>query len=122
MGDFRVGGAIAAVPVCFISALLFGSFGLWMAALSRTIESLSYPQYLVIFPMFLFCGIYFPLSTLPKFLQDLAWVFPLTSVVSVIRALTLGTPFFLRTIPILAVWLGIFVYFSRKTMTTRLIK
>jgi peptidoglycan/LPS O-acetylase OafA/YrhL len=38
----------------------------------RTIESISYPQYLVIFPMFLFCGVYFPLSQLPDWGQAIA--------------------------------------------------
>lgn len=63
-----------------------------MAAKSKTIEEISYPQYLLIFPMFLFCGVFFPLNNLPTYLQWIAWILPLTSAVSLIRTPALGTP------------------------------
>src|SRR5215470_17448032 len=65
MGDFNRWGALLALPFCFAGAVLFASLGLLVAAKSRTIEEISYPQYLLVFPMFLFCGVFFPLSTLP---------------------------------------------------------
>ena len=37
---------------------------LLVAAKSRTIEEISYPQYLLVFLMFLFCGVFCPLATL----------------------------------------------------------
>jgi lipooligosaccharide transport system permease protein len=93
-----------------------------VAARSRTIEDISYPQYLLIFPMFLFCGIFFPLENLPKVFQWIAWTLPLTSVISLIRTLTLGLPFQVQALPLLAVWLVILVLWSRRAMTRRLVK
>ncbi len=122
MGDFRLTGAIAALPLCFVCAFIFAGLGVLVAARSRTIEDISYPQYLLIFPMFLFCGIFFPLENLPKLLQWVAWTLPLTSVVSLVRTLTLGLPFQPLALPVLAIWLIVLVPWSRRAMSRRLIK
>ena len=79
IGDFSVLGSLMCIPLCFLGALLFSSLGLWMAALSKTIEEISYPQYLIVFPMFLFCGVYFPLENLPRNIQIFASLLPLTA-------------------------------------------
>ena len=121
-GDFNWLGALLCVPICFLSAMLFGALGLWMAAISRNIEQLSYPQYLLVFPMFLFCGIYYPLDKLPIFLQYIAWVFPLTSVQSLIRTATLGFPYQPQAPFIILAWLPLLVWISRYKMTHRLVK
>jgi lipooligosaccharide transport system permease protein len=121
-GDFNPVGALLALPLCFLSALLFGAIGLTVSANSKTIESISYPQYLFIFPMFLFCGVYFPVETLPGPLPQLAWFFPLTSIASLLRTLTLGFPFQWQSVPIFCTWLGILIPVSRHLMTRRLIK
>ena len=122
VGDFRWAGALLCIPVCFLGALIFGSFGLWVSGASKTLEQISYPNYLVVFPMFLFCGVYFPLTQLPLPLQKFAWFLPLTSLLSLVRTLTLGTPFAIQALPILFVWLVILVWGSRRQMINRLIK
>jgi lipooligosaccharide transport system permease protein len=122
MGDFRPMGALAAVPLCFGCSFIFAGLGVLVAARSRTIEDISYPQYLLIFPMFLFCSVFFPLDNLPRILQWAAWLLPLTSVVSIVRTLTLGFPLQLQLFPILVVWLAALIPWSRRAMTRRLIK
>jgi lipooligosaccharide transport system permease protein len=122
MGDFSLVGAIIALPLCFVCAFIFAGLGLLVAARSRTIEDISYPQYLLIFPMFLFCGIFFPLENLPKVFQWIAWTLPLTSVISLIRTLTLGFPFQVQALPLLAIWIVVLIPWSRRAMTRRLIK
>lgn len=122
MGDFTPLGALIALPICFVSAFIFAGLGLLVAARSRTIEDISYPQYLLIFPMFLFCGIFFPLESLPAALQWVAWTLPLTSAISLVRTLTLGLPFQPQALPLLAVWLVLLVPWARRTMNRRLIK
>ncbi len=121
-GDFRALGALAALPVVFLGALLFASLGLLAAAWAASIDEISYPQFLFIFPMFLFCGVFFPLSQLPEWWQPIVWVLPLTPVVSLLRSLTLGTPVFWRAVPILLIWLVTAVRASRRRMLARLIK
>jgi len=122
IGDFQAVGALIALCVCFVVGLLFAGLGLLVAAKSKTIEEISYPQYLLIFPMFLFCGVFFPLENLPSYLQWLAWILPLTAVVSLIRTLTLGTPLQPTVFIVIAVWLAILTPWSRKAMSRRLIK
>lgn len=121
-GDFRPLGALAALPVAFLCAFLFGALGLLSAAVSASIDEISYPQFLFIFPMFLFCGVFFPLSQLPGWLQTAVWALPLTPVVSLLRSLTLGTPVFWRAVPILAAWLTVTVWYARRRMLHRLVK
>jgi lipooligosaccharide transport system permease protein len=72
--------------------------------------------------MFLFCGVFFPLATLPKYLQWLAWALPLTSIVSLMRTLMLRTPLQPQVFIVIAVWLAILVPWSRAAMSRRLIK
>jgi lipooligosaccharide transport system permease protein len=122
MGDFRPKGALLALPVCFVAALLFAALGLLVAAKSKTIEEISYPQYLLIFPMFLFCGIFFPLANLPGPLQWAAWLLPLTSVVSLLRTLTLGSPIEPQVFILIPAWLVLLTPWSRRAMNRRLIK
>ena len=72
--------------------------------------------------MFLFCGVFFPLATLPSYLQWLAWGLPLTSIVSLTRTLTLGTPLQPQVFIVIAAWLAALVPWSRQAMSRRLIK
>jgi lipooligosaccharide transport system permease protein len=102
--------------------LLFAGFGLAVAASSKNIEEINYPQYLIVFPMFLFCGVFYPLESLPRLLQYAAWLLPLTAVNSLVRTVTLGFPFQWRALPILAAWLIALVLGSRRLMTRRLVK
>jgi len=122
MGDFNLPGALLAVPFCLLAGLLFAALGLLVAAKSKTIEEISYPQYLLIFPMFLFCGVFFPLSNLPTALQWLAWLLPLTAVVSLIRTLTLGVPLDPRVFIVILIWLPVLILWSRRAMSRRLVK
>jgi len=121
-GDFPVYAPLAVIPVAFPASLLFAGLGLAVAARSRTIDEISYPQYLLVFPMFLFCGVFFPVDRLPAALQWLAWALPLTAVNSLMRTLTLGFPLQLGSIPILAAWLFVLVTYSRRSMFGRLVK
>ncbi|MFM8313317.1 MAG: ABC transporter permease [Deltaproteobacteria bacterium] len=121
-GDLSPLGSLLAVPFCFLGALLFASLGLWMAALSQTIEQISYPQYLVVFPMFLFCGVYFPLETLPETLQLFASFLPLTALLSLIRWLTLDFPFQIKSLAVFIFWSVLLIFISRDAMSRRLVK
>ena len=120
-GDFPAVALATVLPVAFLASLLFAGMGLLVAARSRSIDEISYPQYLLIFPMFLFCGVFYPVETLPAPLQWVAWALPLTSVNSVMRTLTLGFPFQVWSVPILAAWLLLLVAFSRRAMVGRLV-
>jgi lipooligosaccharide transport system permease protein len=121
-GNFKPLCLVSLLPVCFISSLLFSAMGLAAAGYSRSIDELSYPQYLLVFPMFLFCGVFYPIESLPLVLQKVAWFFPLTSVISIVRSLTLAMPFEPQAIPLLLGWTVFLVYVARRAMFKRLVK
>lgn len=121
-GDFHPLCLLTLIPFTFAGAFLFSSMGLASAGYSRTIDELSYPQYLVIFPMFLFCGVFYPIESLPAVLQKIAWVFPLTSVNAIFRSLTLGLPLQPQALPLLLAWLIVMIWVSRRSMFKRLVK
>ena len=121
-GDFHPLCLLTILPFTFAGAFLFSAMGLASAGFARTIDELSYPQYLLIFPMFLFCGVFYPIDSLPALLQKIAWFFPLTSVNSIFRSLTLGLPLAPQALPLLGLWLVVMVWVSRKSMFKRLVK
>ena len=121
-GDFPPRAPLVLLPLAFFAALLFAGMGLAVAARARTIDEISYPQYLLVFPMFLFCGVFYPVESLPRALQWLAWALPLTSINSLVRTLTLGFAFQPWAIASLAVWLVLLVGYSRRAMIARLVK
>jgi lipooligosaccharide transport system permease protein len=121
-GDFSPLGALATVPIAFLTGLLFAALGVLVAAKSQTIEEINYPQYLLVFPMFLFCGVFFPLGNLPVYLQWIAWALPLTAAVSLVRTLTLGTPLEPGVFIVVPIWLLVLIPWARRAMSRRLIK
>ena len=121
-GNFNPWCLLTLIPVTFLSAFLFSAMGLAAAGYSRTIDELSYPQYLLIFPMFLFCGVFYPIESLPPVFQQVAWFFPLTSVNAIVRSLTLDLPLQVQAVPLMLVWLVVTVIVARRSMFKRLVK
>jgi lipooligosaccharide transport system permease protein len=121
IGDFSPIGALLLLPACFLFGLIFSALGLLVAAKSNTIEAISYPQYLFVFPMFLFCGVFFPLSNLPSVVQLVVGWLPLSAVLAVIRSLTLGVAFEPVQLLILGAWTLVLVPWARRAMIQRLV-
>jgi len=111
--------------IAFLSGLMFASIAMCFTAIAPNIDFFNYPAFLLITPMFLLSGTFFPLSQLPPLLQTAAQVFlPLTHVVNITRGLVLGrTEIFLllSLVWIVAVTL-IFFVLSINLMKKRLIK
>ena len=82
--------SLTIIPAAFLGGLAFGSAGMCFTALMPNIEAFNLPVFLFITPMFLFSGTFFPLDQLPFWAKILAWIFPLTHVVELIRALALN--------------------------------
>lgn len=76
--------------VLVLCGLVFAELGMIWTGLVPKIDTFSYFFTLVITPMFLFAGIFFPLEALPLIIQRLAWLIPLYHVVELIRSLVLG--------------------------------
>jgi lipooligosaccharide transport system permease protein len=82
---------ILSVPLIFLCGVIFAEISLITTALVPGIDSFSYFYTLLMTPLFLFSGIFFPLDTLPGIVADIAFFTPLYHLVNVCRALSNGT-------------------------------
>lgn len=73
-----------------IISLSFASLAIFFAAKAPTYDFFAYYFTLVIAPMFLFSGIFFPIEQFPGFIQVIAWFTPLIHFVNVSRGLVFG--------------------------------
>ena len=79
------------VPIfCFFTALGFAAFGIAVAASVAKIDQFNYVTTLVITPLFLVAGTFFPIDDLPAGLQAAAQVNPLHHLVELVRHASFG--------------------------------
>jgi len=82
--------AVLALGLAFLIGLLFASLSMIVTARAAAYDFFSYYFTLAIAPMFLFSGIFFPVTNLPDWAQTFAWFLPLTHGVDISRALFSG--------------------------------
>ena len=88
--------ALLILPFSFLAGLFFAGAALCFTGIVPGIDSFNFPVFLLVMPMFLFSGTFFPLDVLPDWARTLALCLPLTHVARVMRELSLGrTPAFL---------------------------
>ena len=79
------------VPLfCFVTALGFAGFGVATAATVGKIDHFSYVTTLVITPLFLVAGTFFPIDQLPEGVQAVAQLNPLYHLVELVRHAAFG--------------------------------
>jgi len=78
------------IPLSFIGGIAFGSLGMYFTGTVQNIEIFNLPIFLLITPMFLFSGTFFPVETLPAWAQSLSVALPLTHLVNLSRCFCLG--------------------------------
>ena len=78
------------IPLAWLIGLCFAGMGLMTTALSPSYDSFMYYFSLVITPMTLLCGVFFPIEQLPAALQNAALVMPLTHAIRLARPLLNG--------------------------------
>ncbi|MBV2235819.1 MAG: ABC transporter permease [Sterolibacterium sp.] len=83
--------ALWAIPVIFLTGLVFAALGLIVTALARSFDFFMYYFTLGITPMMLLCGVFFPLEQLPGAIQGIASHLPLAHAVLLVRPLMQGT-------------------------------
>ena len=81
---------LAALAVVFLVGLAFGGLALLVTSLSPSYDFFLYYFTLFITPMFLFSGVFYPVSTLPGWLQGLVGFLPLFHGVELVRPLAMG--------------------------------
>lgn len=78
------------IPLAFLIGLCFSGMGLVMTAVSPSYDFFMYYFTLVITPMVLLCGVFYPVSQLPPLLQDISAWLPLTHAIEIARPLVRG--------------------------------
>ena len=78
------------IPIVILIGFCFSGMGLVMNAVSPSYDFFLYYFTLVITPMVLLCGVFFPVSQLPPLLQQIAVFLPLTHAINLVRPLMQG--------------------------------
>ncbi|MBI5632431.1 MAG: ABC transporter permease [Nitrospirae bacterium] len=81
---------IAALPVLFISGIIFAEISMIFVSVVPGIDSFNYFFTLFMTPMFLFSGIFFPLDNLPPLVAKIAYLIPLYHLVNICRSFSQG--------------------------------
>jgi lipooligosaccharide transport system permease protein len=116
-------GAVVAWLVSLLVGLAFGSAVYAYSAGAKTEQGFAVIFRLVVIPMFLFSGAFFPVDNLPVGLQVLAWISPLYHGVELARMAALGawtSPAWLH-LGYLAALSAVGVWWSVRRLTRRLV-
>jgi lipooligosaccharide transport system permease protein len=78
------------IPLAVVAGVMFSALGLIITAITKNISAFNLPMFLMIMPMFMFSGTFFPVTILPRWAFVIAWCLPLTHVSYLVRAAMLG--------------------------------
>lgn len=118
---------VLAIPAAALTGLAFAAPIMAFSATQRSPEKFNALFRFGITPLFLFSGTFYPVESLPTFLQPLAWITPLWHGVSLTRALSLGT---IGEAPLLNVihlgvlltFIGVGTWFAIRTVSAKLVR
>ena len=84
--------ALFCLPILFLVGLAFAGPAIAVSAVSPSYDFFSYYITLVITPMFILCGVFYPIASLPEVARHAVQALPLTHAVALIRPLATGAP------------------------------
>lgn len=82
--------SILSIPVLFLSGLIFSEISIMVTSFVPGVDSFNYFYTLFMTPMFLFSGVFFPVSSLPPALREISDFIPLYHLTSILRAYSYG--------------------------------
>jgi lipooligosaccharide transport system permease protein len=83
-------GMLLVVPIGVLTGFGFAAAGMLIAALVENFDNTSYVQSLLITPMFLLAGTFFPIDQLPEWARVASWFNPLYHCVELVRHAAFG--------------------------------
>ena len=92
LGAIHSWSALGAIPVFFLVGLCFAGPAIVAAAFAPSYDFFNYYTTLLITPMFIFSGVFYPVATLPPVAQVIVNVLPLSHAIALIRPLVAGLP------------------------------
>jgi lipooligosaccharide transport system permease protein len=116
--------AVLILPVLFVEGVLFSAVSLFYTSVAPSIYAFNFFFTLIINPLFLLSGVFFPLDAFPKVLQDASWFTPLRPPVEIVRGLFKGEmPEQLGlALGVMAAYIVVFFAITLVTMRRRLTK
>lgn len=110
------------LPLAWFAGSCFAALALVITAYAKSYDFFVYYFTLVITPMFLASGVFFPLNAMPLALQHAAEVLPLTHAIELVRPLMTGQPLPnpLSHLAVLLVYGAVGFYFSCVLLRRRL--
>jgi lipooligosaccharide transport system permease protein len=116
--------AILVVPAAILLGAAFSAAGLATTAYLRTVQDFDLPMGLVVMPMFLFSGTFFPISAYPQPVQWLMEATPLFHGTNLFRGLTTGLlePRMIWDLAFLLAFCGLCLWIAMRQMERKLIK
>ena len=116
--------ALTVIPIALLGGLAFGAMGMVATAVTPSIDMFNIPVFLIITPMFLFSGTFFPVDALPAWAAGLAATLPLYHLAELTRSACLGqlTAASWGNAAVLAAFLAVFLPLALAGMRRRLVK
>ena len=111
--------AVLILPVIFVEGILFSAVSLFYTSVVPSIYAFNFFFTLIINPLFLLSGVFFPLDTFPKVLQDVSWFTPLRPAVEIVRGLFKGEMPDKLWLCLASIAVYILVFFSITLVTMR---
>lgn len=93
LGFVDSASVIFVIPLLFITGIIFAEIAMIVTAIVPGIDTFNYFYTLLMTPMFLFSGIFFPLNTMPPVVSKIAFFTPLYHLVNICRAFSAGRPY-----------------------------
>lgn len=90
LGLIKLESAVIILPIIILVGLMFSVLSMFFTSIVPNMDSFNYYFTLLISPMFVLSGVFFPIENLPAIVKTIAWFLPLTHAVDVIRPAALG--------------------------------
>jgi lipooligosaccharide transport system permease protein len=123
-GSFGSWWVLLCLPITVLTGMAFAVPIFAFSAKQETDSGFNILFRFIMTPLFLFSGIFFPVSQLPVFMRPIAWVMPLWHGVQANRSLALGSPDFAAIAghtAYLLVVIAVGGWLARRAFTRRLV-
>jgi lipooligosaccharide transport system permease protein len=114
--------AVLALGVILLTGVCFGALALVVTAFATSYDFFLYYFTLVVTPMYLLSGVFFPLEQMPPAVQAGAQCLPLAHAVALVRPLVIGQPLanVALHLGVIAAYAGVGLYLATRLMRRRL--
>lgn len=82
--------ALLTLPIVFLLGLCFAAMSICVTALAKNYDAFVFYVTLLLTPLMLLSGVFFPLSGMPQPLQTAMWCLPLTHAIALVRPWIIG--------------------------------